>query len=613
MQAFRRMPLRYKFWAVNALAFVSILLLVVVAMALEQRSINHSRQEQALSLLSLWQGEDLAGVSADSPLQPLRVDALGPTADDMLLAQEVTAEPGWVSLHGMPLLTARTPIGAWVRQAADGAVLAVLVRGQSFQQVFIQRAPAYALAVLVLMLLLLWGSQSLIRFVDAQQRKLQYLAHFDPLTELPNRLLAYDRLTHALEKVARRGGCLAVLFIDLDRFKTLNDSYGHGFGDSVLRAVGARLHTRCRREDTLARLGGDEFLLILEQLPTAGLAARIAASLLETLERPLQLDSGHEVYVGASIGIALYPDDGHTAAELIRNADAAMYRAKSSGRNTYAHYLPCLTARARERFEVELALRGALQNQEFSLHFQPLMALADNRCLGAEALLRWRHPRLGQVSPDAFIPLAEESGQIVAIGAWVLEQACLQASAWLDEGMLLETIAVNLSPIQFMHQDIVQMVARTLTRTGLPPHCLELEITEGALMRHTDQAEQTLAALRALGVRIAIDDFGTGYSSLAYLRRFALDKLKIDRRFMAAIPEDDSDCQLAHAIIAMARALRLVVLAEGVETPAQRDWLLAEGCQQCQGFLYGKAVAAQDFRNAWLAGDASQTVTEALG
>ncbi|MFN3581075.1 MAG: putative bifunctional diguanylate cyclase/phosphodiesterase [Pseudomonas sp.] len=601
MQVIRRMPLHYKFWAVNALAFVSILLLVVVAMALEQRSVNHSRQEQALSLLNLWQGEALAEISTDSPLQPLRLSAAWHTGDEALLVHAAAAEPGWVSLHSMPLLTAHTAIGAWVREAADGAVLAVLVRGQSFQQVFVQRAPAYALAVLVLMLLLLWGSQSLIRFVDAQQRKLQYLAHFDPLTELPNRLLAYDRLTHALEKVARRGGCLSVLFIDLDRFKVLNDSYGHGFGDSVLRAVGARLQTRCRREDTLARLGGDEFLLILEHLPTPGLAGRVAASLLETLERPLQLESGHEIYVGASIGIAMYPDDGHTAAELIRNADAAMYRAKSSGRNTYAHYLPCLTIRARERFEVELALRGALQNQELSLHFQPLVALADGRCLGAEALLRWRHPRLGQVPPDAFIPLAEDSGQIVAIGAWVLEQACLQAAAWRNAGLPLETIAVNLSPIQFMQQDVVQLVSRTLARTGLPPQCLELEITEGALMHHTDQAEQTLSALRALGVRIAIDDFGTGYSSLAYLRRFALDKLKIDKSFMAGVPDNASDCQLAQTIIAMARNMNLRVLAEGVETLAQRDWLQGQGCDQFQGYWIGKPMPADDFAR-WMAG-----------
>jgi EAL domain-containing protein (putative c-di-GMP-specific phosphodiesterase class I) len=305
--------------------------------------------------------------------------------------------------------------------------------------------------------------------------------------------------------------------------------------------------------------------------------------------------------VGASIGIALYPGDGGNAAELIRNADAAMYRAKANGRNTCAHYIPCLTEHARTRFELERSLRGALHNHELSLHFQPLMRLADGHCLGAEALLRWHSPQHGQVGPDTFIPLAEDSGQIVPLGSWVLNEACRQASAWRGEGLLLETIAVNLSPIQFMQQDIVQLVARALASSGLPAHCLELEITEGALMRHIDQAENTLKALKALGVRISVDDFGTGYSSLAYLRRFALDKLKIDKSFMAGVPANSSDCQLVHTIIAMARSMQLTVLAEGVETPEQQSWLLAEGCDQCQGYLLGRPMAAESFARHWQA------------
>lgn len=599
MEALRRMPLRYKFWAVNGVAFFSILLVVVVAMALEQRSVNQSRQDQARSLLLWWQGGEAA--LPEGPLQPMRLADATTSPVRQRLIKAAGAEPEWVNLSGLTLLDAQTPLGAWVRQQEGAGVLAVLVSGMSFQQVFVERAPVYALAVFLLMLGLLFGSQMLIRFVESYQRQLQQMAHFDSLTGLPNRALAYDRLAHALDKVTRRGGHLAVLFIDLDRFKTLNDSYGHGFGDAVLRAVAQRLQTRCRQEDTLARLGGDEFLLILEQLPAANTASLVARSLLQLLEQPLQLEEGHELYVGASIGIALYPGDGGDAAELIRNADAAMYSAKANGRNTCAHYIPRLTEHARTRFELERSLRGALHNHELSLHFQPLMRLADGHCLGAEALLRWHSPQHGQVGPDTFIPLAEDSGQIVPIGSWVLNEACRQASAWREAGLLLETIAVNLSPIQFMQQDIVQLVARALAGSGLPAHCLELEITEGALMRHTDQAENTLNALKALGVRIAVDDFGTGYSSLAYLRRFALDKLKIDKSFMAGVPANSSDCQLVHTIIAMARSMQLTVLAEGVETPEQQGWLLAEGCDQCQGYLLGRPMAAESFARHWQA------------
>lgn len=599
MEALRRVPLRYKFWAVNGVAFISILLLVVVAMALEQRSVNQSRQDQARSLLLWWQGSEPA--SPEDSLQPLLLSDEASSPAQRKLIQAARAEPNWVDLSGFTLLDAQLPFGAWVRLREGSGVLAVLVSGKSFQQVFVERAPVYALAVFLLMLGLLFGSQMLIRFVESYQRQLQQMAHFDSLTGLPNRVLAYDRLAHALDKVTRRGGHLAVLFIDLDRFKTLNDSYGHGFGDAVLRTVAQRLQTRCRQEDTLARLGGDEFLLILEQLPAPSTASLVARSLLQLLEQPLQLEEGHELYVGASIGIALYPGDGANAAELIRNADAAMYRAKANGRNTCAHYIPCLTEHARTRFELERSLRGALHNHELSLHFQPLMRLADGHCLGAEALLRWHSPQHGQVGPDTFIPLAEDSGQIVPIGSWVLNEACRQASAWREEGLLLETIAVNLSPIQFMQQDIVQLVARALASSGLPAHCLELEITEGALMRHTDQAENTLKALKALGVRISVDDFGTGYSSLAYLRRFALDKLKIDKSFMAGVPANSSDCQLVHTIIAMARSMQLTVLAEGVETPEQQGWLLAEGCDQCQGYLLGRPMTAESFARHWQA------------
>lgn len=597
MQSQRQFPLRYKFWAVNGVAFFSILVLVLVAMILEQHSVNQTRQQQAHSLLQLWHGE--SALHLEGPLQPLVLRPDSTTRVERQLLDAAGPETRWIELGGFTLWGVERPVGAWVLRGAGPGALAVLVSGKSFQQIFFERAPIYAFAVLVLMLGVLSGSQLLIRFVDNYQHRLRILAHFDPLTGLPNRVLARDRLEHAIDRINRRGGWLAVLFIDLDRFKTLNDSYGHDFGDVVLQGVAQRLQERCRNEDTLARLGGDEFLLILEQLPSPGLASQVASSLLEALQAPLVLDEARELYVGASIGIALYPKDGGNAHELIRNADAAMYRAKGQGRNTYSHYLPCLTEVARARFELERSLRGALHSGELSLNYQPLIDLASGRCIGAEALLRWHSPEHGAVGPDRFIPLAEESGQIVAIGSWVLQQACEQASEWRRDGLLLETIAVNLSPIQFMQQNLVQVVRDVLEVSGLPAHCLELEITEGALMKHTVEAEHKLAELQALGVRISVDDFGTGYSSLAYLRRFALDKLKIDKSFLAGLPDDPSDCQLVQTIIALAKNMKLSVLAEGVETQEQKIWLQEHGCDQCQGYLLGRPMKTEAFAARW--------------
>lgn len=593
MQALQRLPLRYKFWAVNGVAFLSTLVLVLVAMVLEQHSVNQTRQEQALSMLQLWQGEDPAAVSG--PIQP-RLLLRGSTEPALrsLFAQADDLER-WVPLSQAAVWGGDRAIGAWVSAGPGGAVRTVLVNGKSFQQIFTERAPVYALAVFLLMSVVLIGSQLLIRFVDHYQRELRRLAHYDVLTGLPNRVLARDRLDHARERVNRRGGHVAVLFIDLDRFKTLNDSHGHSFGDAVLCAVTHRLRARCRQEDTLARLGGDEFLLILEQLPSPELAEQVASDLLALLERPLMIGDGREVFAGASIGIAVYPGDGQSSSELIRNADAAMYRAKAQGRNTYSHYLPALTERARERFELERALRKAMAQEELSLHYQPLVELEGKRCIGVEALLRWQNPQHGPVSPADFIPLAEDTGLIVPIGSWVLHQACRQARQWLDDGINIQTMAVNLSPIQFAQQDIVKLVASALNLTGLPPERLELEITEGALMAHTEQAGHTLRALKALGVRLAIDDFGTGYSSLAYLRRFPLDKLKIDKSFLTQVPADPDECQLIRTVIDLGRSLGLQVLAEGVETPTQRDYLHGQGCHFAQGYLFAKPMPAEQF------------------
>ena len=595
MQALQRLPLRYKFWAVNGVAFLSTLVLVLVAMLLEQRSVNQTRQEQALSMLQLWHASDAAEV--DGPLQPRLLNRTGEDPFTRQLFDAAAAESRWVPLSAPALWGGDKPIGAWVIRGTGAAVRAVLVDGKTFQQIFTERAPVYALAVFVLMTGVLLGSQLLIRFVDHFHQQLQHLAHYDVLTGLPNRMLARDRLDHARDKVNRRGGLLAVLFIDLDRFKTLNDSHGHAFGDAVLVAVANRLRARCREEDTLSRQGGDEFLLILEQLDTAEQADQVAANLLALLERPLMLEDSREVYVGASIGIAVYPGDGQSSAELIRNADAAMYRAKSQGRNTFSHYEPALTERARERFELERSLRKAMAMEELSLHFQPLVDLASGRCVGAEALLRWNSHRHGQVPPVTFVSLAEDTGLIVPIGSWAIHQACRQGKHWLDSGRDLPTIAVNLSPVQFMHQDIVRLVAGALQSTGLPPSRLELEITEGALMQHIEQAEDTLRRLKQLGVRIAVDDFGTGYSSLAYLRRFPLDKLKIDRSFLASVPDDPGECQLVRMVVDLGRNLGLQVLAEGIEAPAQRRFLQMAGCQHGQGYLFARPMPVDQFKS----------------
>ncbi|SDT07161.1 diguanylate cyclase (GGDEF) domain-containing protein [Halopseudomonas xinjiangensis] len=593
MQALQCLPLRYKFWAVNGVAFLSTLVLVLVAMLLEQRSVNQTRQDQALNMLQLWHESDTAAV--EGPLQPRLLQQRESEQVLRTLFEAAGPDSRWVPLSSPALLGGDRPIGAWVTRGAGAAVRAVLVDGKTFQQIFTERAPVYAMAVFLLMSIVLIGSQMLIRFVDHYQRQLQRMAHYDVLTGLPNRVLARDRLDHARGRVIRHGGYLAVLFIDLDRFKTINDSHGHGIGDAVLRAVADRLRARCREEDTLSRLGGDEFLLILEQLPSADLADQIAAHLLALLERPLMLEDSREVYVGASIGIAIYPGDGEATTELIRNADAAMYRAKSKGRNTFSHYVPALTEKARERFELERALREAMAMEELSLHYQPLMELDTGRCLGAEALLRWNSHRHGQVAPGTFVPLAEDSGLIVPIGSWVLHQACRQGKLWLDAGMNVQTLAVNISPIQFMHQDIVRLVAGALQSTGLPPSRLELEITEGALMSHIDQAGHTLHALKQLGVRIAVDDFGTGYSSLAYLRRFPLDKLKIDKSFLVGVPEDTGECQLVRTVVDLGRNLGLEVLAEGIETAAQRCFLQSEGCHHGQGYLFARPMPAEHF------------------
>ncbi len=423
---------------------------------------------------------------------------------------------------------------------------------------------------------------------------LDYLAHHDPLTELPNRLLLNARLDYAIQRAHRAGSSLALLFLDLDRFKTVNDSLGHPAGDKLLKTVAALLSACVRNEDTVARLGGDEFVIVLDGIRRTGDAGEVAKKILAALNKHFDLE-GQTVFITASIGISLYPADGRDGTTLLQNADAAMYQSKEEGRSTFRFYSAELTRTAHERLTLETELRRAIETQEFTLHFQSQVDVASGAIVGVEALVRWLHPRCGCIPPANFISLAEETGLILPLGKWVLNAACEQHQRWMASGLPPITLAVNLSPRQFRHLDLVEDVRTVLDATGLPPGLLELEITESAIMERGETTVATLRALKDLGVKVAIDDFGTGYSSLSYLRRFPIDTLKIDRTFMHDIPLEASAGEIAATIIAMARNLHLKVLAEGVETQEQLAFLQHHGCDTYQGFLNGLPLTAEAF------------------
>lgn len=430
------------------------------------------------------------------------------------------------------------------------------------------------------------------------QEQLQYISHFDSLTGLPNRSQAMLRLEQGLLQAIHDKGSVAVLFIDLDRFKAINDSLGHAVGDEVLRQAGERLSKCCPTDETLARLGGDEFLMIVRQV-SAGDVRRIGEQICDAMRAPVVLEDGREIYIGASVGFACYPRDGNSAADLVRNADAAMDTAKNTGRDQVCGYARTMTEEASARFEMERGLRKALENGELELHYQPIIQVKNRRAIGVEALVRWRHPELGLIPPDRFIPLAEQSGLIVQVGHWVLNEACRQMAEWDLQGVAPGRIAVNLSPRQFVHFDVVGLVRSALDESGLDPAKLELEITEGALMTSAQQGELTLRQLKKLGVGLVIDDFGTGYSSLAYLRRFPLDKLKIDKSFLAGVPDRTEDNQLVTTILDLAANMHLNVVAEGVESEAQWRFLQDRHCGACQGFLFSRPLMSDELL-VWL-------------
>lgn len=429
---------------------------------------------------------------------------------------------------------------------------------------------------------------------DAVDR-LDYLAHHDPLTDLPNRLLLFARLEHCIELSTRERKLAALLMLDLDRFKDVNDSYGHLAGDELLQQVAKRLTNRLRGIDTVTRLGGDEFALLLEDLSHPQDAALVATEIIDALGEPWHLSNGAEVRIGVSIGICLFPDQGRTSEELLQHADAALYRAKDEGRGNFKYFSEDLTEAAMRRINLESLLRRAIAKEELVIYYQPQIDTITGAIIGAEALLRWHHPEEGTIPPNQFIPVAEETGLIGEIGEWVLLEVCRQGRRWLDDDLIPIRLAVNLSPHQFRHGDIVASIKAILHETGFPAECLELEITENALMTRESEAGQILKSLRALGVRLAIDDFGTGYSSLAYLKCFPIDILKIDKSFIDDIPDQEDDKEIASAIIAMAHNLRLKVLAEGVETEDQLNFLREHGCDFYQGYYKSPAITANEF------------------
>lgn len=420
------------------------------------------------------------------------------------------------------------------------------------------------------------------------------LAHHDHLTGLPNRIAFLERLDHAMKQAARSNRLVAVMFLDLDRFKTINDTLGHDIGDHLLKAAAERLSACVREGDTVTRLGGDEFTIVLENLHDIRDAALVAQKILGALAQPFTVKN-HEVFVTTSIGITVYPLDDGNSDTLLRNADSAMYRAKELGRNNYQFYVSDMNTKAAQRLKMENNLRRALGRGEFALLYQPRVELATGNVIGVEALMRWKSPELGLILPTEFIPILEETGMILPIGEWALRTACQQNRAWQDEGLPPILMAVNLSARQFLQKNLVDIVADALKQSGLEARYLELEITEGTLMDTTTLCSENLQRLKEMGVQISIDDFGTGYSSLSYLKKLPIDTLKIDQSFIRDITDNSDGAAIAAAIIAMAVSLRLNVLAEGVETDKQLSFLCAQGCNEIQGFSFSQPIEADAF------------------
>jgi diguanylate cyclase (GGDEF)-like protein/PAS domain S-box-containing protein len=488
--------------------------------------------------------------------------------------------------------------------AADFAILhqrvaplptrCVLVRRDGFEtQIEISVAPIHDCQGQVT------GAVTVFRDTSAVQAMAQQMAHaatHDFLTGLPNLMLLSDRIGQAIQVERRSKKRVAVLFLDLDGFKYINDSLGHPIGDRLLQSVAKRLVNCVRSSDTVSRQGGDEFVVLLSGVPGLEDAADMARRLLRAVKGGHSVDE-HDLHITTSIGVSVFPDDGNDAESLIKNADTAMYQAKENGRQGFQFFKPAMSLRAVERRSIEEDLRRALERQEFSLCYQPKVSLTTGRIVGAEALIRWAHPTRGALLPAQFIPIAEESGLILPIGNWVLREACAQARAWADEGLPAMSMAVNVSAMEFLGENFLDGLFAVLDETRLPPSCLELEVTESVLMKRVECAAEILRTLRRTGVRVAVDDFGTGYSSLSYLRNFPIDTLKIDQSFVRHIANGGDDIAIVTAVIGMARSLKLQVVAEGVETKQEMEFLRAHQCGQAQGYYFSRPVPPEQFRH----------------
>ena len=503
-----------------------------------------------------------------------------------------------VGMHYTAMAAARFADGSFCGAAIDG------LNGKGLDSLVLITTLAIltiALLTSVLDARMETRTASLAQSLTEANRELTQLALHDTLTGLPNRVLLADRIDQAMSKVQEQGGCFALMFIDLDGFKPVNDAFGHHMGDQLLRAVGLRLREELRSQDTLARIGGDEFVLLV-QLGEENDALNLAARQVGLIGRPFQV-AEHDLQISASVGITIYPGNGYTAEELLMNADAAMYHAKGTGKNGYSFFDVSMNSNARKQLQLLQDLRNALEQQQFSLHYQPKFDAANGHPVGAEALLRWEHPTQGMLLPDKFIDLAEKTGLIIPIGSWVLDEACRQMREWYLLGYTDWRIAVNLSALQFCHVGLVQSVAKALATHHLPANSLTLEITETTAMYDADVSMTVLQALSEMGVDLSIDDFGTGYSSLMYLKRLPANELKIDRGFVRDLEHDSDDAAIVSAIVALGQALGLRIVAEGVETGVQQDFLTRLGCDALQGYLLGQPLPAARFMAEILRGE----------